>query len=87
MATESTSLDMTTVFHARPYCRFIEFIVIKNNLKRKKLYRTKEGSDSLGASFNNRNKVRPQSNLEDKDNPSIFVLVASEFSDPSNETS
>ena len=36
-----TSSDMTTVFHARPYGRFIE---IQSNLWRKKLHSTNQGS-------------------------------------------
>ena len=47
--------DMTTVFHAWAYGRFIE---IQNNLRRKKLHRTNQGSNSLGGSFSNRDNVR-----------------------------
>ena len=39
---------MTTLFHLRPYCRFIE---IKNNFRRKKLQRTNQCSNSLRRSF------------------------------------
>ena len=46
---------MTTLFHARPYSRFIE---IKSNLRTKKFHRTNLGSNFLGGSFNNRNCVR-----------------------------
>ena len=46
---------MTTVFHAWPYCRFIE---VQNNLKRKKLYRTNQCSKFLGGSFSNKDNVR-----------------------------
>ena len=53
--TRSTSPDMTTVFHAWPYGRFIE---IQSNLKRQKLHRTNQGSNFLGGSFSNRDNVR-----------------------------
>ena len=46
---------MTTVFHARPYGRFIE---IKGDLKRKKRYRAYQGPNFLRGSFSNRNNVR-----------------------------
>ena len=46
---------MTTVFHTWPHGRFIE---IQNNLGRKKLHRTNQGSNFLGGSFNNRDNVR-----------------------------
>ena len=51
----STSPDMTTVFHAWVYGRFIE---IQSNLRRKKPHITNQGSNSLGGSFSNRDNVR-----------------------------
>ena len=39
--TRSTSPGAATVFHAWPYCRFIE---IESNLRRKKLHRTNQSS-------------------------------------------
>ena len=51
----STSLDMTMVFHVRPYCRFT---LIKSNLGRKKLHRTNQGYNFLGGSFSNTDNVR-----------------------------
>ena len=47
----STSSDMSRVFHAKPYGRFIE---IKSNLKRKKLHGMDQGLNFLGGSFSNR---------------------------------
>ena len=51
----SGGTDMTTVFHARLYGRFIE---IKSILRRKELHRTNQGSNSLGHSFHNRDNER-----------------------------
>ena len=45
---------MTTVFHARSYGRFIE---IQSNLSRKKLHTSNQGSNFLGDSFSNRDKI------------------------------
>ena len=59
---------MTTIFHAWPYGRFIE---IQRNLRRKKLHRTNQDYNFLGDSFSNRDNEEPQSNLEEKLNPSI----------------
>ena len=53
--TRSTSPDMTTVFYARLDGRFIK---IQNNLRRKKLHKTNQGSNFLGGSFSNRDNVR-----------------------------
>ena len=47
--------DMTTVFHAWLYSRFIE---IQSNLRRKKLHRMNPGSNFLGGSFSNMDNVR-----------------------------
>ena len=44
----STSPDMTTVFHARPYGRFIETQI---NLRRKKAHRTNPGFNFLDSNF------------------------------------
>ena len=46
MAARSTSPDITTVFHARPY------------LRRRKLHRTNPDSNFLGGTFSNRDNVR-----------------------------
>ena len=51
----STSLDMTTVFHARLYGTFVE---IQTNLRRTQIHRTNQGSNFLGGSFSNRDNVR-----------------------------
>ena len=48
------SPDMTTVFHAWLYGRFIE---IQSNLSKKKLHRTNQGSNFLGGSLSNRMNV------------------------------
>ena len=51
----STIPDMTTVFHACLYERFIE---MQSNLRRKKLHTTNQGSNFPGESFRDRGKVR-----------------------------
>ena len=56
-------------FHVWSYGRFIE---IQSNLRKKKLYRTNQGSNFLGSRFSNRDNVRAQSNLGKKVNPSIL---------------
>ena len=45
---------MATVFQTRPSGRFIE---IKSQLRRKKLYRTNQGSNFFGDSFSNRDNL------------------------------
>ena len=45
---------MATVFHARPYGRFIK---IQGNLTRKKLQRTNQSSSFIGVSFSNRDNI------------------------------
>ena len=55
VAARSTSLDMTAVFHAWPYGRFIE---IQSNLSRKKIHRTNQGSNFLGERFSSIDNVR-----------------------------
>ena len=59
---------MTTVFHARQYGRFVE---IKNNLKRKfiKIIKAPIFLEELLAI---EIRYEPQSNSEEKDNPSIL---------------
>ena len=52
---EHTSTDIITVFHARPYGRFIEIL---SNLWRNKPHRTNQGSNFLRGSFSNRENVR-----------------------------
>ena len=46
---------MTTVFYARPYCRFIKI----QSFLRKKLHGTNQAANFLGCSFCNRDNVRP----------------------------
>ena len=86
VATRSTSTDMTTVFHAWLYGRFIE---IQSNLRRKKLHRTNQGSNFLGGSFSNRDNVTAPIQLrrESQPQPSIFTSIAPVILDQSNETS
>ena len=61
---------MTTIFDAWVYDRFIE---IQSNLGRNNLYRTNEGSDIFGASFSNRDTVRPTVQLSPNQiNPRIL---------------
>ena len=97
VATRRNTPDITTVFHTRPYGRFIE---IQSNFTRKKLHRTNQGSNFLGCIFNNRDNAQPQSKLEEKVNlsilkdefssrtdPSIFTSIAPVLLDRSNKTS
>ena len=51
----SSSPNMTILFNARLYGRFIE---IQSNLWRKKLYRTSQGSNFLACSLSNKDNVR-----------------------------
>ena len=46
---------MTTVFYSWLYGRFAE---IQSNLRRKKLHRMNQGSNSFGGSFNSRDILR-----------------------------
>ena len=55
VAARSTSPDMTTVFYAWLYRRFIE---IQSNLRRKKLHRTIQSSSFHGGSFRDRGNLR-----------------------------
>ena len=66
VATRSTSLDMTTVFHGRPYGRFVE---IQSNLWNKKVHRTNQGSNFLGGSFSNKDNVRDPIQLRIESQP------------------
>ena len=68
VATRGTSPDVTTVFHALLYCRFIE---IQSNLRRKKRLRMNQGSNFLGGMFNDRDNARAQIQFRREINPSI----------------
>ena len=68
VAVGSTIPDMTTIFHVSSYGRFIE---IKNNLTRKELRKSNEGSNFLGGSLLIEILYEPKYNLKDKDNTSI----------------
>ena len=71
---------MTTIFHARPYGRFME---VQSKLRRKKLHRTNQDSDFLGDSFSKGDNVTGPSNLEEKDNLSILKDDFSSRTNPS----
>ena len=76
---------MTTVFHARPYGRFIK---TQSNFRRKKDHRTNQSSNFLRGSIGIRDNVRAQeSNLEEKHNSSILKIDFSSRTDPSILTS
>ena len=47
--------DMTAVFHAWPYDKFIE---IQSQFRRKKLHKTNQGANFLGLSLRNRDNIR-----------------------------
>ena len=55
VAARSTILDMTAVFHARLNYRFLE---IKTKHRKKKLYRTNQGSNFLGGTFSNGDNLK-----------------------------
>ena len=55
VATRSTCSDMTRIYHAWPYGRFIE---IKSNLRGKKFHTTTLSSNFLGGNLSNRDNVR-----------------------------
>ena len=65
------SKNMTRIFHARSYDTFIE---IKSNLTRNKLQRINLGSSFLEAVLVSDSiaNIEPQSNWEEKENPSIL---------------
>ena len=76
---------MTTVFHVWLYGRFIE---IQNNLMKKKLQRTNQGSNFLGDNLER--KVNPsilKDDLPSRTNTSIFTSIVPVLLDQSNETS
>ena len=72
---------MTTTFHAWPYGRFIE---IQSNLRRKKRIKAPIFLETVLAI---EIMQEPQSNLEDKVNPSILKVDFSSRTDPSIFTS
>ena len=55
LATRSTSPDMTTLFHAWQYVRFIE---IQSNLRSNKIHSRNQELSFLGGSFSNRGNAR-----------------------------
>ena len=76
---------MTTVFHARLFGRFRE---IQNNLRRKKLNRTNQSSNSLEGSFSSRDNVTTviqfrrerqtehfENDFSSRKDPSIFTSI------------
>ena len=73
----NNSPDMSTIFRALPYGRFIE---IQSNLRIKKRLRTNHGFNFLGGSFSNRDNVR-------ESQPSILKADSSSRIDPSIFTS
>ena len=73
VATRSSSLNMTTVFHTCLYDRFIE---IQSNLRRKKLHqRTNQGSNYLGGSFSNRDHVRSPIQFQRESQPLYLKIL------------
>ena len=79
VAYRSTSLDMTTVFHASPYGRFIE---VQSNPWRKKRHRINQGSNFLGSSFSNTDNVRAATQFRRERKPSILNNDFSSRTDP-----
>ena len=79
-----TNPDLTTVFYACPYDRFIE---IQSNLRRKKLQRMNQGSSFLVGSFSNKDNARTIIQFRRKINPSILKDDFSSRTDPSIITS
>ena len=95
-ATRSTSPDLTTVFHAWPYGRFIE---IQSNIRTNKLHTTNQVSNFPGSSFSNRGNVKTPIQLRRETQPqdikrwfssrtglSIFPSIVPVLLDRSNET-
>ena len=97
VAAGSTSADMTTVFRARPYGRFIE---IQSNLRRKKLRRTnlRRTIQFFWKQFSKRNYVRTPIQFRRESQPqhlkadsssikdlSIFISIAPVLLDWSKE--
>ena len=94
---KGTSPDMATVFHAWPYCRFIEIL---SNLRRKKLLKRNQGSNFLEGNFSNSNNVRAliqprkevntsiiKDDFSSKTDPSIFASLEPLLSHQSSKTS
>ena len=83
----STCPDLTTVFHARLYGRFID---IKTKFRRKKLHRMYQGSNFLEMQFNLEKKGSP-SILKDyfssRTDPFIFTSIALKLLDQASKTS
>ena len=88
---------MATVFHAWPYCRFIEIL---SNLRRKKLLKRNQGSNFLEGNFSNSNNVRAliqprkevntsiiKDDFSSKTDPSIFASLEPLLSHQSSKTS
>ena len=97
VATRSTCPDMTRIYHAWPYGRFIE---IKSNLRGKKFIQQFYAPIFLEAVLAIGTMWEHQSNLKEKVNPSIlkdyfssrtdpyiFALIAPVLLDQSNKTS
>ena len=80
----NNSPDMSTIFRALPYGRFIE---IQSNLRIKKLLRTNHGFNFLGGSFSNRDNVRAPIQFRRESQPSILKSDSSSRIDPSIFTS
>ena len=84
------SPDMTTIFHAWLYGRFIE---IQSNLRKKKLHRTNPDSNFLGGSLSNRMNVkapiqfRRESQPQHLKNRPISFHINNMLLDWSNKTS
>ena len=60
----------------------VDLLKIQSNLRKKKLYRTKQGSNILETTLAIEIMEEPQSNLEDKVNPSILKDDFSSRTDP-----
>ena len=67
---------MTTVFHARPYGRFIE---IGSNFRKRKLYRMSQGQIFLGDSFRNGHDVSAQIQFRRENQSQNLVIPACFF--------
>ena len=69
IVTRGTSLEVTTVFHAREYGRFIE---IYSNLWRKKLHETNQSFNFLWGRFSNRDNVKVPIQFRRESQPQHF---------------
>ena len=79
--------DLTTVFHARLYGRFID---IKTNFRRKKLHRMYQGSNFLEMQFNLEKKGSPsilKDDFSSRTDPFIFTSIALKLLDQASKTS